>query len=65
MALNFGNAEAMVEMVRLTGVGEGFGKKLGLGSYRLAEGYGHPEYSMTAKKQEMPAYDPRASRGSD
>ncbi|MCE5265202.1 MAG: aldehyde ferredoxin oxidoreductase family protein [Deltaproteobacteria bacterium] len=63
MALNFGDAEAMVEMVRLTGVGEGFGKKLGLGSYRLAEGYGHPEYSMTAKKQEMPAYDPRVLQG--
>ncbi len=63
IALNFGNAEALVEMVRLTGIGEGFGKKLGLGSYRLAEGYGHPEYSMTAKKQEMPAYDPRVLQG--
>ena len=63
VALNFGNAEAMVEMIRLTGAGEGFGKKLALGSYRLAESYGHPEYSMTAKKQEMPAYDPRALQG--
>jgi aldehyde:ferredoxin oxidoreductase len=63
VALNFGNAEAMVEMTRKTGVGEGFGKKLALGSYRLAESYGHPEYSMSAKKQEMPAYDPRAVQG--
>lgn len=61
--LNFGNAEAMVEMVRKTGMNEGFGKKLALGSYRLAEMYGHPEYSMSAKKQEMPAYDPRAVQG--
>ena len=61
--LNFGNADAMVEVVRLTGVGEGFGKKLGLGSYRLAESYGHPELSMTVKKQEMPAYDARAIQG--
>ena len=61
--LNFGNAEAMVEMVRLTGVGVGFGKKLGMGSYRLAASYEHPEYSMTVKKQEMPAYDPRALQG--
>ena len=53
--LDFGNAEAVVEMVRLTGIGEGFGKKLALGSYRLAESYGHPELSMTVKKQEMPA----------
>jgi aldehyde:ferredoxin oxidoreductase len=63
IALNFGNAKAMVEMVRKTAFGEGFGKKLGLGSYRLAESYGHPEYSMSVKKQEMPAYDPRAVQG--
>ncbi|MDM7995471.1 MAG: aldehyde ferredoxin oxidoreductase family protein [Acidobacteriota bacterium] len=63
ITLNFGNTEAMVEMVRKTAEGEGFGKKLALGSYRLAESYGHPEYSMTCKKQEMPAYDPRAIQG--
>jgi aldehyde:ferredoxin oxidoreductase len=63
IALNFGNAEAMVEMVHKTATGTGFGKKLAMGSYRLAESYGHPEYSMTCKKQEMPAYDPRAIQG--
>jgi aldehyde:ferredoxin oxidoreductase len=31
-ALNFGNAETMVEMVRQTGLREGFGDKLALGS---------------------------------
>ncbi len=61
--LAFGNAEAMVEATRLTCVGEGFGKKLALGSYRLAESYGHAELSMTVKKQEMPAYDARAIQG--
>ena len=61
--LDFGNAEAVVEMVRLTGIGEGFGRKLALGSYRLAESYGHLELSMTVKKQEMPAYDPRGVQG--
>ncbi len=63
VALNFGNAEAMVEMTQKTGAGEGFGKKLALGSYRLAESYGHPEYSMSVKKQDMPAYDPRVVQG--
>jgi aldehyde:ferredoxin oxidoreductase len=63
IALEWGNAEAMVEMTRLTGIGEGFGKKLGLGSYRLAESYGRPDLSMTVKKQEIPAYDPRAIQG--
>ncbi len=63
VALNFGNAEAMVEMTHKTGAGEGFGKKLALGSYRLAESFGHPEYSMSVKKQDMPAYDPRVVQG--
>ncbi len=61
--LRFGDAEMMVEMTRKTGAGEGFGKKLALGSFRLAESYGHADYSMSAKKQEMPAYDPRAVQG--
>jgi aldehyde:ferredoxin oxidoreductase len=63
LRLEFGNAEAMVEAVRLTGLGEGFGKKLQLGSWRLADLYGHAELSMTSKKQEMAAYDPRATQG--
>jgi aldehyde:ferredoxin oxidoreductase len=61
--LSFGNAEAMVEMVKKTALREGFGDVLAEGSYRLAEKYGHPELSMSVKKQEMPAYDPRAIQG--
>ncbi|WP_029009229.1 aldehyde ferredoxin oxidoreductase family protein [Azospirillum halopraeferens] len=63
LELDFGNAEAMVEAVRLTGTGEGVGVLLAEGSYRLASRFGHPELSMTVKKQEMPAYDPRAVQG--
>ncbi|MCR4894852.1 MAG: aldehyde ferredoxin oxidoreductase C-terminal domain-containing protein, partial [Eubacteriales bacterium] len=47
----------------MTCKGEGFGKIMGLGSYRMAEKYGHPELSMSVKKQEMPAYDGRAIQG--
>jgi aldehyde:ferredoxin oxidoreductase len=61
--LSWGNAEAIVEMTRKMGEGDGFGVKLAQGSYRLADGYGHAEYSMTTKKQEMPAYDGRAIQG--
>jgi aldehyde:ferredoxin oxidoreductase len=61
--LNFGNADAMVELTRQAGAVEGFGAQLAEGSYRLCSAYGHPEYSMTVKKQEMPAYDPRAVQG--
>lgn len=61
--LKFGDAKAIVDLTEMTGKGEGFGKELALGSYRLAEKYGHPELSMSVKKQEMPAYDGRAIQG--
>ncbi len=61
--LAFGNAQAMVEAVRKACVGEGFGKRLAEGSYRLASSVGRPDLSMTTKKQEMPAYDPRGVQG--
>ena len=61
--LSFGNVDAMVDMTIKTGLREGIGNKLALGSYRLASMYGHPEFSMTVKKQEIPAYDPRGIQG--
>ncbi|MEN6435775.1 MAG: aldehyde ferredoxin oxidoreductase family protein [Anaerolineaceae bacterium] len=63
MAIPFGSTEMMVKMVEMTGNREGFGDQLAEGSYRLASRYGHPEFSMTAKKQEMAAYDPRGVQG--
>ncbi len=62
-SLHFGDPDAMVEMVRATGYREGFGDVLAEGSYRLAEKFGHPEYSMSVKKQEFPAYDGRGAQG--
>jgi len=62
-ALEFGSGEAIVEWTRKMGVGEGFGAKLANGSARLAEQYGEPELSMSVKKLEMPAYDPRGIQG--
>ena len=61
--LPFGDVAAIVELTDAVGKYEGFGKELALGSYRLAEKHGHPELSMSAKKQEMPAYDGRAAQG--
>jgi len=61
--LKFGDAKALVDLTEMIGKGEGFGKELAMGSYRLAEKYGHPELSMSVKKQEMPAYDGRAQQG--
>ncbi|HRY13694.1 MAG TPA: aldehyde ferredoxin oxidoreductase family protein [Syntrophomonadaceae bacterium] len=61
--LSWGNAEAMLPKIRKTALREGFGDELAEGSYRLAEMYGHPELSMSVKKQELPAYDPRGQHG--
>lgn len=61
--IGFGDAEAMVELARMAAFREGFGDDIAEGSYRLASKYGHPELSMTCKKQEMAAYDPRALQG--
>ena len=61
--LKFGNAEALCKLVELTGLGEGFGKDIGLGAKRLCEKYGHPEFAMVVKGQEFPGYDVRAMQG--
>ena len=63
MPLRFGDGDALIEMVRQTGWREGFGNLIAEGSYRLASRYGHPELSITAKKQEFPGYDPRGAKG--
>lgn len=62
-ALEFGSTEAIVEWTRKMGAGEGLGAKMAQGSYRLAESYGQAELSMTVKKLEIPAYDPRGVQG--
>lgn len=63
MPIRFGDAHTMVKLAEMTAKNEGFGKELARGSYRLAEKCGHPELSMSVKKQEMPAYDGRALQG--
>jgi aldehyde:ferredoxin oxidoreductase len=61
--LTFGDHDAMIAMIKLMAYGEGFGKELAQGSYRLCEKYGHPEIAVTTRKQEFPGYDPRGSQG--
>ena len=61
--LRFGDADAVISLIRQTAYREGFGAALAEGSYRLASKYGHPEFSITAKKLELPGYDPRGSKG--
>ncbi|SHM72412.1 aldehyde:ferredoxin oxidoreductase [Caldanaerovirga acetigignens] len=63
VCLKFGDKEAIVEWTKKMGYREGFGDKLAEGSYRLATMYGAPEFSMSVKKLELPAYDPRGVQG--
>ncbi len=61
--LPFGDAGAMMALIPQTAYQQGFGARLSEGSYRLASQYGHPEFSITAKKLEFPGYDPRGAKG--
>ena len=58
----FGDGAAMFDLVKKMGYREGIGDAMADGSYRFAEKLGHPELSMSVKKMELPAYDPRGSR---
>ncbi|MDF1616594.1 aldehyde ferredoxin oxidoreductase family protein [Petrocella sp. FN5] len=63
LTLDFGDSNAVVEWTKRIGERAGLGDKMADGSYRLADSYGVPELSMSVKKQELPAYDPRAIQG--
>ncbi len=62
-SLEFGNKEAVIEWTKKIGKSEGLGAKMAEGSFRLCEAYGAPELSMSVKKLELPAYDPRGIQG--
>ncbi|MBN2287506.1 MAG: aldehyde ferredoxin oxidoreductase family protein [Tissierellales bacterium] len=63
LKLEFGNGTDIIEWTKRMGYRQGLGNKMAEGSYRLAESYGVPEFSMTVKKLELPAYDPRGVQG--
>jgi aldehyde:ferredoxin oxidoreductase len=63
LRLEWGNEQAILELAWKTGYRNGFGDDIALGSYRLCEKYGDSSISMSVKKMEMPAYDPRAFQG--
>lgn len=62
--LEWGNTESLIEWTKRMGDPESeLAWLMSSGSARLCEHYGHPEISMSVKKQEMPAYDARAIQG--
>ncbi len=61
--LKFGNTEAIIYYPEAIAYRKGIGDKLAEGSYEFAKAHGHPELSMSVKKQDLPAYDPRGAQG--
>lgn len=61
--LTFGSSESVTYYTRQMALREGFGDQMAEGSYRLAEAKGNAQLSMSVKKQELPAYDPRGVQG--
>ncbi|WP_281034199.1 aldehyde ferredoxin oxidoreductase family protein [Methanoplanus limicola] len=61
--IRFGDAEGMLKLLEQIAKREDIGDELAEGSFRFATKYGYPELSMSSKKQELPAYDPRGIQG--
>ncbi len=59
----WGTPEVIVELTWRIAYRSGIGDDLAEGSYRLCQKYGAPEISMSVRKQELPAYDPRGAQG--
>lgn len=65
LSLRFGNADAMIAMIKQIIAREGLGKLLGEGSKRAAEALGGDaiRYAMQIKGQEIAMHDPRVKYG--
>jgi aldehyde:ferredoxin oxidoreductase len=61
--VRWGDGDMVANLVRMIGYRAGIGDEMAEGSFRFAARYGHPELSMSVKKLEVPAYDPRGLQG--
>lgn len=61
--LRFGRADLLAPTIEAIAYRRDLGNELAEGSRRFAEKHGAPEYSMSVKGMEMPAYDPRGMQG--
>jgi aldehyde:ferredoxin oxidoreductase len=60
--IEFGDPKIIQTLTRNIAYRKGIGDKLAEGSFRFAKSEGHPELSMSVKKLELPAYEPRGSQ---
>ncbi|KNF07956.1 tungsten-containing aldehyde:ferredoxin oxidoreductase Aor [Gottschalkia purinilytica] len=63
LSLKWGDKDSMIKWLHKIALREGFGAKMTDGSYRLCESYDQVDTSMSVKKQEVAAYDPRGAKG--
>lgn len=65
LELNLGNGEALLKLIEMITKREGIGDSLAEGSFRYAQKLGGDavKYSMSVKKQEFPAHEPRGKWG--
>jgi aldehyde:ferredoxin oxidoreductase len=61
--INWGDSEAMLELLRKITFREGIGDLLADSPAKAAEKWGVPEISMSVKGMSIPAYDPRGIKG--
>ncbi len=61
--LDWGDTDAMVELVRKTATRSGLGATLAEGAARAAVEFGEPDIAMAVKGQGIAAYDPRWLKG--
>ncbi|HEX2171819.1 MAG TPA: aldehyde ferredoxin oxidoreductase family protein [Dehalococcoidia bacterium] len=61
--LTWGDGKRFNELITAIAHRQGLGDRLAEGSLRLAQSAGAPEVAMQTKGLEMPAYDPRGSKG--
>ncbi|MCK4303777.1 MAG: aldehyde ferredoxin oxidoreductase family protein [Candidatus Eisenbacteria sp.] len=57
------SGERILSLLDAIGHGHGIGRELGQGSFRYAAAKGEPGVSISVKRQELPAYDPRGAYG--
>jgi len=61
--LRFGRGDLLHKAIRDIAYRRDLGDEMAEGSFRFADTYNATEYSMSSKKLEMPAYDPRGMQG--
>jgi aldehyde:ferredoxin oxidoreductase len=61
--ISFGNADSMIEAIRLISTKKGYARRLGQGGMAISESFNMPEIFMGVKGLSLAPFDPRAIQG--